>query len=295
MTISFANTHKYARFGSGSVILESRNEQPLSLDAIRANVPSVLATQAHSSRSERYQFISTFDMIQGLEKEGFYPHHIMQGGSRDKEKRGYTKHLIRFRQGDMVGRAGTTYEICLLGSHDGTTSWQMYGGVYRALCKNGNIYFEDQAVQVKLPHKGNILDKVIEGAFTVLDQKQLAYDRVDQFRAIDLNRDEQMAFANAASILRFGEEEPAPVQAVRLLEARRTGDQGSDLWTVQNRVQENVIRGGISYTGTRRRQDGSTQVVHASTRPVRSVDGDVKLNRALWTLAAEMAKIKSAA
>ena len=51
----------------------------------------------------------------------------------------------------------------------------------------------------------------------------------------------------------------------------------------------------LSYAQERTLRDGRTQQIRASTRPVRSVDGDVRLNRALWTLAAEMAKIKSAA
>jgi len=46
---------------------------------------------------------------------------------------------------------------------------------------------------------------------------------------------------------------------------------------------------------TRGWRDGGTRQIERHTRPVRSVDGDVRLNRALWTLADEMAKIKALA
>jgi len=75
-----------------------------------------------------------------------------------------------------------------------------------------------------------------------------------------------------------------------LLTARRTEDADrTNLWTNFNVIQENVIRGGLrgvridTETNRRRRM---------STRAVQGIDQDVKLNRALWTLAAKMAELK---
>jgi Domain of unknown function (DUF932) len=293
MQVSFNSTHKYAKFGRGSIVMEANNGQPLSLDVIARDCPAVMAEDKHFSRSEKYTYISTLQVLKGLEREGFFPHSIMQGGSKFLDRRGFTKHLIRFRQDAAVGRGGTHYEICLLGSHDGTTSYQMFGGFFRALCKNGSIWFDGQATKVVILHRGNVINDVIEGAFTVIGQSQLAYDSVDNLRRIELNRDEQMAYAASAAIARFDAD--SPVTPAQLLAPRREGDRANDLWTTFNRVQENVIRGGLSYTRTEERKDGTSQIVHRATRPVRSVDGDVRLNRALWTLADEMAKIKAAA
>lgn len=83
-----------------------------------------------------------------------------------------------------------------------------------------------------------------------------------------------------------------------LLKARRDADEGSDLWTTFNRVQENAIRGGLDdHRPARFDQERQRQVPARSlrTRPVKSIDGDVKLNKALWTLAEELAKAKAAA
>jgi hypothetical protein len=60
---------------------------------------------------------------------------------------------------------------------------------------------------------------------------------------------------------------------------------GNSLWSTLQRVQENVIRGGLA--------GRSAQGRKLQTRPVASIDRGVSLNRALWTLAEEMRKIKA--
>jgi hypothetical protein len=54
-----------------------------------------------------------------------------------------------------------------------------------------------------------------------------------------------------------------------------------------NVVQENVIKGGLSAM----RRDGR-ETRRVTTREVRGIDQDVKLNRALWQLAERMAELK---
>ncbi len=238
MQVSTSSTHRYTAFGRGAVVLEASNGRPLDLPTIAARCPAVLAEDAHSSRSDKYTFISTLKVLQALATEGFHPHSIMQGGTKFEDKRGYTKHMVRLRQNSAVGRSGTVYEICLLGSHDGTTTWQAFGGFFRAICKNGTIWFDEGAVKIAIPHKGNIIPQVIDAAHRVLGQSQNAYGSIDNLRS---------------------------------------------------------IRGGLSYVTNQTLADGTTRPIHRHTAPVRSVDGDVRLNRALWTLAEEMAKIKSRA
>lgn len=288
MNMQVGSIFKHAKFGKGAVELTSRNGLPLDLDAIAHACPSVLAQDRHESRSQRYTFISTNDLMRGLAKEGFHPHSIMQAGSKDENKRGFTKHLIRFRPETAVRNVnGSIYEVCLLNSHDGTTSSEkMFGGFFRFACKNGSIFFDGEATEVRIPHTGNVLDKVIEGAYTVVGQANLAIEHVENFQSLRLSSDEQMAFATSARALRFEDEHA--VRADQLLQVRRVEDRPTDLWTCFNRVQENVIRGGLGYSQT---NEETGRTTNRRTQPVRSVDGDVKLNRALWVLAEEMSKI----
>ena len=51
-----------------------------------------------------------------------------------------------------------------------------------------------------------------------------------------------------------------------------------------------MIRGGME--GVTRSPNGKKR--RTTTRPVRGIDEDTRLNRALWTLTTEMAKLKAA-
>jgi hypothetical protein len=54
------------------------------------------------------------------------------------------------------------------------------------------------------------------------------------------------------------------------------------LWKTFNRVQENVIAGGLSAV---QRDAEGRRVRRVSTRRIAGIDQDAKLNRALWQLA----------
>ena len=52
-----------------------RGDQPLSEDQMRAAAPSIFAEGKHASRSERYTYIPTIDVLRGLRKEGVGRYH----------------------------------------------------------------------------------------------------------------------------------------------------------------------------------------------------------------------------
>jgi hypothetical protein len=50
-----------------------RDAHPLSLAEIASVAPSAMAVSQHSSRSDRYTYIPTNEVIAGMEKAGFLP------------------------------------------------------------------------------------------------------------------------------------------------------------------------------------------------------------------------------
>lgn len=98
-------------------------------------------------------------------------------------------------------------------------------------------------------------------------------------------------FGRAARSLRYDEGE-APFQSDKLLTLRRRDDAAPTLWNTLNTVQENVIRGGVGYI---LRDEAGRRLQIRRTREVQGIDQNVKLNRGLWVLAQEMAKLKAAA
>lgn len=268
--------------------------------------PSLFATEAHHSRSDRFAPVPTIDIVRGLQREGFEVFAAAQAKTRDASKRDFTKHMVRLRNPSLrKSDNGDTFEIVLINGNDGSSAYRMMPGFFRMVCSNGLIVGESVG-EVRVRHSGNAMDDVIEGAYTVLADAPKVMDRVDAFRRTSLNRDEALAFATAAHQLRFPAAaleaddpafSPAPVEPIRLLSARRQADmeERSNLWGVFNVVQENAIRGGQKGWVERTDANGRAQMRRASTRAVGGIDGNRDLNRALWTLAEEMAKLKAVA
>ncbi|WP_155408986.1 DUF932 domain-containing protein, partial [Yersinia similis] len=151
------------------------------------------------------------------------------------------------------------------------------------VCANGLICGESFG-DIRVPHKGDIVDKVIEGAYEVLG----IFDRVEQQRegmqALTLPMTAQHALADAALHYRYGEDHH-PVTANQLLTPRRWEDKKTDLWTVFQRLQENLTKGGLSGISAKGKR--------TQTRAVNGIDGDIKLNRALWVMAERLKQAMS--
>jgi hypothetical protein len=267
-----------------------RSRNPLTDDQIRRVAPSVFAETAHGSRSDRYTYIPTSYFLAQLRKEGFQPFEAMQARARDAGRREHTKHLLRLRHlgADAPRKIGDSVcEVVLVNSHDGSSAYEMSAGLLRLVCTNGLMVSEGTLGAVKVPHKGDANTRVVEGAYEVLDGFTRVVDSVDDMRATKLDDGEQIAFARAALNLRFDPAKPAPVTEEQILRPRRIEDRSGDLWTTLNRLQESLVRGGL------RGRDAKGKPT--TTRAVRGIDGNVSLNRALWTLAEEMKRLKTAA
>ena len=261
-----------------------RSDSPLSDDQIRRVAPSIFAVEKHESRSARYTYIPTSDVLMALRKEGFSPFMVCQAKARDEGKREHAKHMIRLRHATQINSAEAN-EIILLNSHDGTSSYQMMSGMFRFVCANG-LVCGDVMSDVRIRHKGDVVDNVIEGAFRVLDDFEQIGGQMNNMKALTLNAGEQQAFAHAALTLKYDTEAaPAPVTESQILMPKRIEDRSNDLWTTFNRVQEHLIDGGL-------RGRTATGKVR-ETRPVTGIDQSVKLNRALWVLSQEMQKLKA--
>jgi hypothetical protein len=285
-----SRAHLATRFARNTRVLrgDPAERRP---DARRA--PSVFAEGKHASRSERYTYIPTIEVLRGLRKEGFEPYMVAQGASRIEGKAEFTKHMIRMRHAGQVQTRPEANEIILINSHDGASSYQMLAGMFRFVCCNGLVVGE-VVEDIRIPHKGNIQGEVIEGAFRVLDEFEAVEQHTEAMKALPLEPREEIAFATAALALRFGERpvdeagghRPAPVTAEQLNEARRVDDIGhKPLDHLPARAGERDARraAGPQRAGPR-----------LQTRPVGSIDRGVSLNRALWMLAEEMRQIKAA-
>ena len=271
-----------SRFASRSPVL--RSASALTDDQIRAVVPSIFADAPHESRSLRYSYIPTVAVLDELRKEGFQPFMVTQTRVRNEDRRDFTKHMIRLRHAGQTNARGEANEIILLNSHDGTSSYQMLAGMFRFVCSNG-LVCGDTVADVRVPHKGDVTAQVVEGAYRVLSDFDNARESRELMQEITLDDGEAEVFARAALSLKYDNPgKPAPVSESQILLPRRAEDTKPDLWSVFNRTQENLTKGGLSG----RTANGNRQ----KTRPVLGIDQNIKLNRALWLLADGMRQLK---
>jgi hypothetical protein len=288
----------------------NRVQQPITLEAVRKFAPSAFAPAPHESRSSRYAYVPTGDVINALMREGFQPFSAVQSRTRVEGKQDFTKHMIRFRHvsTDIARQVGDVVpEVALMNSHDGSSSYWLMEAMYRLTCLNGMFVSQPGGQTLKVNHTGNIVHQVIEGSFAVIDRSVKALDVVSDWSRLQLTNGEQQAFAAAAHEMRFANSEgeiTTPITPAQLLSPRRAEDAqdrayghntaASDLWRTLNVVQENVIKGGLHGVAITTDERGRRQRRNVTTRTVNGIDQDVKLNRALWTLAEKMAELKTA-
>lgn len=93
----------------------------------------------------------------------------------------------------------------LVNSHDGTSAYQLMAGCFRLVCLNGLVVADRERATGKVPHRGDVVGRVVEGSHTVLEASKRALDQADAWAGVTLSRDEQAIMAAAAHVLRFGE------------------------------------------------------------------------------------------
>jgi len=253
-----------------------RSDAPIPNHEIAKIAPSVFAAAPHSSRKDSYTFVPTVQVLDRLRSEGFEPFEVRQTRCRKVDKTPFTRHMVRLRHPDMINNKEITPEIILLNSHDGSSSYQLLTGMFRAICDNG-LVAGNVAGDFRIAHRGNIGDNVIDGCIRIVDDLEQIMGRVDTYQSKILALTDQREFAARAMELKWGDKRP--FDSEHLLSARRHEDAHANLWNVFNTVQENLIKGGIaakSASGRRTR-----------TRGIKAIDKDIKINKGLWQLADE--------
>lgn len=278
------NYHLATRFGRDSHQISGR--EALDNEALYRHVPSIFACEAHDSRSQRYVYVPTIDIVEGLRREGWLPFFAVQAVPRDGDRMGHAKHMLRLRRDDGIGKPEAA-EVIIVNSHDGTSSYQMFAGMLRFVCTNSLVAGE-RFEEVRVPHKGNIQHDIIEGVYTVAEDFPRLIDASETMKETRLSEEEQRVLADASIVARYGEEE-SPIRPDQILMPRRREDSGQSLWTTYNVIQENMMKGGLH--GSRRNAEG--RIRRSQTRAVNGIDQNVTLNRALWTLAEGMQRLKT--
>ena len=224
-------------------------------------------------------FIPTERVLAGLINVGFVPVGATQTPTRSRSPL-HARHVVRLRRRfETVQLNDSVLEILFLNSHDGTSAYQLRIGIFRVVCTNGLIVSRSAFPTQCVRHRGNIVDEVVIGALQMTERFESLAAQIEHMEQRRLPKDVQLSFAERALELRYPKGISSGLEPAQLLMARRSEDVGDDLWRVTNRIQENLLRGGL----TRRTPTGRL----IRMRSITAIAQDVRINSGIWDLAAE--------
>lgn len=278
-------------------------KQSVSQEQLASRFPAIFAQSEKETLSDKYLYIPTFKLLEGLERTGFQIVGAKQARTRTNSAE-HGKHVVYLTHGDVKSLTNVGDEVPMLAltnSHNGLSAFAIDTAFFRLVCSNGLVLPSSSVSSARITHKKGMEQDVIEAAYKVITGFPEQVKMIESMKKMILTPQERRLLAEGAAALAYEEKVIADQAALasrgvsdlpnKLLTVRRTADRGSDLWSTFNVVQENIVKGGLlTYT-----LNDEGQVTRKSrTRAVNSIDRDSKLNKELMTLALKMAELKGA-
>ena len=139
---------------------------------------------------------------------------------------------------------------------------------------------------INIRHMGHTGEDVIAASLRLAGETPRIMDDIRRMQGVELPYRRQVDFVHEAARLRLGDDYEDRIRPEALLSPRRWNDIGftagglATVWQCFNRVQENLIRGGVPL----KPQEGGAYR-RRSLRALNGIDGNTRLNRELWDLA----------
>ena len=263
--------------------------RPLSEDELHRICPSVFTATARPDRSDRFRPIATIETVRALADEDFHVYGAGQSSARYEDGVPFVRHLLKFRRGRdgaprLLSVGDSTLEVVLTNANDGSRAYTLDAGIFKLACTNGLVVKSKDFGSVRVRHTGSHFDvaqKVVEGTHGIVAKANIALEAPERWSKIKVDTEVRQLFARIAHRMRFGLD--SRISPHQLLIPRRPADMGSDLWTLLNVVQENIIEGGLSEI----RRSGNR--LH-TTRGIGAIGTNLRLNRELWEMAETLSR-----
>jgi hypothetical protein len=178
--------------------------------------------------------------------------------------------MIKGNEGDDVQPT-----VLLTNSHDGKNAFNFQVGLIRFVCENGLVVSDEDYAKVQIRHVGYSFEELQTKINDVIAKLPNLVEKINTFKSTELTNDQVEDFAEKASKLRFSDSKSETYVDINgLLVIERKEDEGNNLWSVFNRVQEKLINGTFNY-GRKNRK----------ARSIKNFNQDIKINKELWELA----------
>lgn len=258
-------------------------QAPLTLRQAIELAPAIATDHPHPWKGEGFVHLNTQHMVEAMLDNGFAIRSVSQAkgriGNGGIHTGLYNQHVVRMREASSfhdVSVGDSIPEVLLINSHDGSGCFTMTAGLYRLVCSNGMVVGESFEA-VKYRHRWTDPNEIVGEAQRLWERVPALNEWRSRALKRELSQKEQASFAQKAQVIRFPTATSMPFDPKLLLDTRRPEDKGNDLWHTFQRVQENVIRGGIAGRSATGRVTQS--------RSITGVGSDIEINQALWDTA----------
>jgi hypothetical protein len=261
-------------------MLDINSNKFLTEEQIKAKSPSIFADKGSPNTSQYYSHIPTFKIIEDMELLGWGVSDVKEVKARRNV--GFQKHLIIFRNNEIVidGVDGDTVfpQILLTNSSDGKNAFTFRAGLFRLVCENGLVISTQDFADLKIRHMGYNFEELQKTITLIVEKLPLTVESMNLFKQTQLEEEQILQFAKDALTVRFGEEEVKriTVDFDKFIKPTRKEDEGNDLWSVFNRIQERVMDGDFQY--------GYASKIRKA-RKIKNFNQDIILNSRLYELA----------
>jgi hypothetical protein len=262
----------------------------LNIDQVRQLAPAAFAISPDSSLSDSYSHVTTARVVDALQQDGWQVTHARQARSRTLASIQHRVHEVSLTHPLLPTHAEGAPLLRISNSSDGCNALRMIGGFLRFACTN-QLYAGVKVVGGVFYHRGGSLeDRVVAGAREARANFDRVISAVDLWRQIELSPEQQQALVLQGLKARWPIHTPA-VNFEHIMEPRRNGDEGRDLWSSFNRVQESLVRGGFLASFRQHGEQGN-ELPELQVRRVRKITGltaSERINTRLWDLASAVA------
>ena len=288
-------------------MLDLQSNNQLSKDELREIAPSIFSTKPSPEVSKHYSHIPTDKLIDDMELLGWFPIDAKEVNARTKGTMGFQKHLVVFRNPDIVinqmpnnivqsstsptgyRRTDGTFakknpidtvfpQILLTNSHDGKNAFTFTAGLFRMICENGLVISTNEFEKVSIRHMGYDFDELQVQINEMVEQLPLTVESMNKMIDTQMNQKSILKFAKDMLAVRFPEDElrRITIDMDEFITPVRPEDKGDDLWSVFNVIQEKIIEGDFEYTvGTK----------HRKARQIKNFKQDMDLNSKMFDVA----------
>lgn len=184
-------------------------------------------------------YIDTLDVVQQLQNEGW----LLKGVAEQRAKnRKIESNFVQMHHPDFAvlnskGKTEALASITISNSCSGAKPLNMDLGAFRLVCSNGAVRF-DKAAESSIKHT-EINYRELPNIIARLNDKAIILsEEINNMKHKHLSIDDMKKFAFQAASLRFEDVTEETIQ--NILRVNRIEDEGNDVWTVFNRIQESL-------------------------------------------------------